>query len=299
MVCKYRVVLSIDGGGARGIVPLRILSFLQDAIKSIEADLDIPAWVDVFSGTSTSSIISGALMLKDEKDKALHDPKSMLNLYLHRGHQIFTRNNGIDPQNSFYPLSFVLEHFFGRITLEQIRKHFLFVSYDLNSEQQFIFTDTIDRFRSLSLAKMMNACSAYPGIFPPLKLESSLLADGMLSTKNPSMLAYEYARVFYPTDPIILISLGTGYQSMAQQDYNEMEVQKIHEELDRTARTDDRLIYFRFQPELVQSVENMDDATPENMLNLLDDTDNYLEQERARVNRLMSLMRIRAEQQFV
>ena len=299
MVCKYRVVLSIDGGAARGIVPLRILSFLQDSVKSIEKDLDIPTWVDVFSGTSTSSIINGALMLRDQKGRALHDPKSMLNIYVHRGNQIFTKNNGMDPQHSVYPLSFVLEHFFGMITLEQITKHFLFVSYDLNSEQQFIFTDTIDRFRSLSLSKMMTACSAYPGVFPPLKIENYMLADGMLSTKNPALLSYEYARVFYPDDPIILISLGTGINNPALMDFNEIEVLKTHEHLENIAKDDDRLIYFRFQPELLKANEDVEDASPENMLNLLDDTDDYLNRESANISRLMSLIRIKAEEHFI
>jgi patatin-like phospholipase/acyl hydrolase len=251
MECKYRVILSIDGGGIRGVVPLKILTYIQEQVSKMDDQIDISSWVDVFSASSTGSIIAGALMLRNEKGRGKFSPTEMLELYKRRGEQIFSKNVGIDPSHSKYPLSFVLDHFFGGINLEHLHKRFLFVSYDLNSDSQYLFTDTADRFRSLPLSKIMIACSAFPGVYPPLSLGNLLLADGIVAAKNPAELAYNYARMFYPTDPIILISLGTGQSDFNEMDIIDKEMEVVNKNLTEISKVDDNLLYYRFQPTLI------------------------------------------------
>ena len=36
MECKYRVILSIDGGGIRGVVPLKILTYIQEQVSKLD-----------------------------------------------------------------------------------------------------------------------------------------------------------------------------------------------------------------------------------------------------------------------
>lgn len=293
MVCKYRVVLSIDGGGIRGIVPLRILEFLQDSFRDIDEELDIPSWVDVFSSTSTSTIFTGALMMRDNRGKSLHKPHDILSLYIRRGKQIFSKNTGVDAQNSIYPLSFVLDHFFGDVTMEDLKNHFLFVSYNSSAETSFSFSDTMDRYRNLPLSKVMNACSAYPGVFPPLKLGSMELVDGMLTTQNPAQMAYDYARLFYPTDPIVLISIGTGTNPDAAKDVFEIESDNIHEKLRDLSAQDRNLLYFRFQPELHSlSTYSFEDES-NSILDLLEETNNFIDTHKGDFDRLLHLMEIK------
>jgi uncharacterized protein len=295
MQCKYRIIVSIDGGGIRGVVPLRILAHLQELMLNMDKSLDLTSWVDVFAGSSTGSIIGGTLMLQDEKGKSIHNPQSLLDLYIQRGSQIFSKNIGNDAENSVYPLSFVLEHFFGNITLETLKKHFLFVSYDMNTDNQFIFTDSIDRYRTMSLSNIMKACSAMPGVFPPLKLGHLLLADGMLAAKNPSEMAYNYGRMLYPEDPIIMISLGTGTLVHPASKIMEDEVLKVHNDLEELSRKDKNVIYFRFQPNIEQASNNLDDVSKENTLSLLKDTELYIKENTTKFERLFSLMKIKSE----
>jgi patatin-like phospholipase/acyl hydrolase len=296
MECKYRVVLSIDGGGIRGVVPLRILSYIQDEVSKMDDTIDISSWVDVFSASSTGSIIAGALMLRNGKGRGKFSPSEMLDLYQRRGQQIFSKNIGIDPGHSKYPLSFVLDHFFGGIRLEHLHKHFLFVSYDLNSDSQYLFTDTADRFRSLPLSKIMIACSAFPGVYPPLSLGNLLLADGIVAAKNPSELAYNYTKMFYPKDPIILISLGTGQSELNEMDIIDKEMEIVHRNLTDISKVDDNLLYYRFQPTLFDPPSSESDATTQNVNSLLRDTESYIERNRSEFNRLFSLMKIKVEQ---
>ena len=296
MQCKYRVILSIDGGGIRGVVPLKILSYIQNQVSQMDNSIDVSSWVDVFSASSTGSIIGGALMLRDDNGRAKFTPQEMLDLYQKRGLQIFSKNIGLDPENSVYPLSFVLNHFFGGINIEHIQKHFLFVSYDLNSDSQYLFTDTADRFRSLPLSKVMIACSAFPGVFPPLNLGNLLLADGIVAAKNPSELAYNYARMFYPQDPIILISIGTGQSESKEMDIIDKEMEVVHKNLTQISHDDSNLLYYRFQPILNNPPDQEGDASETNINALLNDTSTYIESNQNEFKRLFALMRIKVEQ---
>lgn len=296
MQCKYRVILSLDGGGIKGVVPLKVLSYIQSQIADIDKDVDISSWVDVFSATSTGSIIGGALMLRDEDGKAKFSPDNLLDIYNRRGAQIFSKNVGLDPQHSKYPLSFVLDHFFGTISIDELHKRFLFVSYDLNSDSQYLFTDTAERFRSLPLSKIMIACSAFPGVYPPLEIGNLLLADGIVAAKNPSELAYNYARMFFPDDPIILLSLGTGQSEFNEMDIIDKEMERVHNNMISLSKEDNSLLYFRFQPILQNPLNSESDSSPENISSLLQDTANYIQENNADFQRLFTLMKIKVEQ---
>jgi patatin-like phospholipase/acyl hydrolase len=298
MHCKYRVILSIDGGGIRGVVPLKILSHIQDEITQIDEEVNLSELVDVFSGSSTGSIIGGALMLRDEKGKAKFAPQDMLNMYVKRGRQIFSKNVGLDPGNSIYPLSFILDNFFGDVRLEHLNKRFLFVSYDLNSDSQYLFTDTADRYRDLPLSKIMIACSAFPGVYPPLQLGNLLLADGIVAAKNPSELAYNYAKMFYPDDPIILLSLGTGQSDFNEMDIIDKEMELVHQRMLNIRTFDRNLIYFRLQPTLNNPPESEGDPTNENIQSLLTDTEDFIVRQKGEFTRLFNLMKIKVEQIF-
>lgn len=294
MKCEYRIIVSIDGGGIRGVVPLKILACIQELAHELDPTLDISSLVDIYAGSSTSSVIGGALLLKNDKGKSIHTPISLLNFYLERGKQIFNKKSESNTQSSKYPFNFVLEHFFGNITVEEIKKHFLFVSYDLNSDNQFLFTDTIDRYRHVSLSKIMQGCSASPGISPPLYLGNLQLVDGMIAAKNPSILAYNYAKKLYPNDPIVLISLGTGKKRDDSCDMFEKEILLTDDELYSRAKTDNKLIYFRFQPTIKTEANNWDDHSKENTMNLINDTEDYIQSHRPKFDRLLSLIKIKA-----
>ncbi|MBU2020185.1 MAG: hypothetical protein KJ941_11120, partial [Bacteroidetes bacterium] len=220
----------------------------------------------------------------------------MLNMYLRRGKQIFSRNLGLDPTNSVYPLSFVLNHFFGNVAVSEIKKRFLFVSYDLKSESQYLFTDTAERFRDLPLSKLMIACSAYPGIYPPLTLGNLELADGIVAAKNPSELAYNYAKLFYPNDPIILLSLGTGQSELNEMDLIDKEMEQVHQRMERIQQYDKKLLYFRMQPLLKNNIDIDTDITDEAIAYLIKETEEYMKTNKREVKRLLSLIKIKVDQ---
>lgn len=295
MKCKYRVVLAIDGGGIRGVIPLRLLEHLNTAISEIEEKTVVTNWVDVFCSTSTSTIFTGALMLKNEQGEAKHSPKDILKLYTKRGKQIFSRNIGLDAANSKYPLRFVLDYFFGKTSMRDLEKHFLFVSYDQNAETTFTFSNALQRYQDLPLSDVMSACSAYPGVFPPYKLGTKELIDGMLATQNPSILALEYARMVYPNDPIVVISLGTGIHPEKERDMFELESEQTHEKMLEISQKDRNTIYFRFQPQIEKKIEYVFENENQSILDLVHYTELFIEHNHSEFKRLLHLMEIRTK----
>ncbi|MCE3297225.1 MAG: hypothetical protein K0R65_2939 [Crocinitomicaceae bacterium] len=291
MFCKYRILLSIDGAGIKGIIPLKILNYLHQSMIQLDDELDVTSWVDVFSSCSASSIFTGALMLKDKQGRTIHSPGQMLEFYLKRGPQIFSHNVGVNAEDSIYPLTFTLNHFFGQINMTDVRNHFLFLSYSKSQESLFSFTNFMDRYHDLSLAKVMNACSAIPGVYPSVKLGNLELSDALFKLQNPSLMAYDYAKMLYPNEHLILISIGAG-ETNELTPLN-MQVRETHQQLLEISEYDPKLTYFRFQPKL-KSNYDATDISREKMDELVELSEEYIFNEMTVFEELLHLMAFKA-----
>jgi patatin-like phospholipase/acyl hydrolase len=298
MKCRYRIVVSIDGSGIRGIIPLRVLSKIEQMVSELDSSIDLASSVDLYAGSSTGSIIGGALMMQDYNGKTIHSPSSILNFFTEKGAQLFRDKTNNEVINSSVPFDNLLESFCGSINLENLKKHFLFVSYDLNSDSQFLFTDVLTRFRHLSLSKMMQACSALPGFLSPVKLGNLLLMDGSIAAKNPSTLAYNYARKLYPNDPIIFISLGTGKGKENHLDIIEKEIMLTDDDLYFSAKKEKNLLYFRFQPTIIEASSDLADSSQKNISRIISDVDKYIESHIPKFERLLRLVKTKVDTRY-
>lgn len=136
-------VLSIDGGGIRGIIPAMIL-------KKIEKETGRPIYelFDLIAGTSTGGIIALALTMPnpDCKGKPKHSAKDLVNLYKYQGRCIFNRPdwyknlsfNGYILRK--YPtggIKNVLRDFFGDTRLSQALTDVLIPSYDMQGTRLY------------------------------------------------------------------------------------------------------------------------------------------------------------------
>ena len=73
---KTRFVLSIDGGGIRGIIPALVLAQLEKTTSQPVSEL-----FDLIVGTSTGGILALGLSLQDGEGRPLLAAKRMVALY--------------------------------------------------------------------------------------------------------------------------------------------------------------------------------------------------------------------------
>jgi len=289
---RYKVVLTIDGGGIKGIVPLVILDHIIDNFKAIGRKVIVPDLVDLFAGSSTGSVICAALMQKKRNGKVQFKVRDVLNLYLNKGPQIFKKEFSESYNRANNPLKVVLQSNFGHTLLSDLYPDYMFLSYDLNANEPYIFSKKSSDISEVTVAEALIASTAVPGYYPPIKMRQYELADGMLACKNPSRYAYNYAKLIYPNETVLMVSLGTGFKKNEKNDWIEDEVNKTHEFLTNISQIDRDFYYLRLQPELIRANSDIDDTSPENLKALVDDTLEYL-QDCLHFKRLFELMKIK------
>src|SRR5579872_4118120 len=123
-------ILSIDGGGIRGIIPAVIL---QDLLSRLKRDL--ATHFDLIAGTSTGGIIALGIGTGCKSGEP-YSPAELLDLYLQNGAEIFKKNwltperELVQPKYSPDSLEKVLATFFGEAELSSAVVPLLISSYD-------------------------------------------------------------------------------------------------------------------------------------------------------------------------
>ena len=81
---KYNTILSIDGGGIRGLIPAKILQTLEELTKKSNYEL-----FNLIDGISTGGILATALAYQKNQPTALPcSAEELVNLYSESGQEI-------------------------------------------------------------------------------------------------------------------------------------------------------------------------------------------------------------------
>ncbi|HPI82269.1 MAG TPA: patatin-like phospholipase family protein [Candidatus Paceibacterota bacterium] len=233
-----KIILAIDGGGIRGIVPAAILDYLERKIQEIQGDsrIRISSLFDFVSGTSTGSIV-GSLMLVpgDRKNIPLYSMKEIMDLYIQMGPEVFKKNKWhniktlwglfgpkFPASNIECPLIQILNHY----KMKDLIKPCLFTGYDIDKRRVNIYTnrDATQKYGDYYVKDIVRGSTAIPAFFPPAYFqegpETNTIVDGGVFANNPSMISYiEASKTLFEFDEsprnldpheMIVISLGTG-----------------------------------------------------------------------------------------
>ncbi|XP_019156574.1 PREDICTED: patatin-like protein 2 [Ipomoea nil] len=88
-------VLSIDGGGIRGIIPAVILDYLESQLQELDGeDARLADYFDVISGTSTGGLVTAMLTAPDQNGRPLYAAKDIKPFYLNNCPKIFSQKGG-------------------------------------------------------------------------------------------------------------------------------------------------------------------------------------------------------------
>jgi len=147
---KKLKVLSIDGGGIRGIIPAVVLTQLEKKIqnKTGNPSARLSDYFDLIVGSSVGGLITSLLLLADKNNKPVYSACDILNLFLSRGKDIFKR----DPLQSFksfftlcdeqYPNKYIdsiLNEYLGSSRLSSLLKPALITAYDIEKRKALFF----------------------------------------------------------------------------------------------------------------------------------------------------------------
>ena len=231
-------ILSIDGGGLRGIVPVRILQKVEEITGKKVHEI-----FDMVSGTSTGGLLASCLTIRD--DKYPGQPKFPLDkiadIYIDHGKEIFPIKSGIGKYISevtnlfaaaYSPkgLEEILTKYAGNKMLIDSLLPILVSTYDLNTNEAVFFKTSKAYEDPKSNARIHDICratSAAPTYLPSYSFEyegKTLTGiDGGVYVNNPAMAAIaeisKYGKGnFYKMkdgtkpgfDDIRVLSIGTG-----------------------------------------------------------------------------------------
>ncbi|RLD25094.1 MAG: patatin [Bacteroidetes bacterium] len=243
-MAKKKIILSIDGGGIRGIVPGQLLTHVERLLKEIYDDptYKIADHFDLIAGTSTGGILACAYLLS-EFGRPKYTADEVVNIYLERGddifsiplfHKIRTAGGVLDEKYPAAGLEETLKDYFGDAKLSDLLKPSLITAYDIKRRKAHFFTqhDAKDPDHNFFLRDVARATSSAPTYFEVSKIKSDAnkyypLIDGGIFANNPALCAFAETRNKFSTKDfninaadILLLSLGTGY-AKASYSYDE------------------------------------------------------------------------------
>jgi predicted acylesterase/phospholipase RssA len=247
-------VLSIDGGGVRGVIPARLLVEVERI-----SGKPINKLFDVIAGTSTGGIIALLLAHPGATGKGPLSASDVLDLYRsemtrifppldvqelrewwddRKGPSVFSQRLGAALMPHHYGnarylptgLEDALDRMLGDARLGDAVVDVVVPAYDMRGRRPVLFRSSearAGREPNLAMKLVARATSAAPTYFPPLRLQDEsgdrVLVDGGLVANNPVTLALFDAleRAADGRDAVI-VSLGTGLAPAETDTYEEI-----------------------------------------------------------------------------
>jgi hypothetical protein len=224
-------LLSIDGGGARGVVALEVLARLEEQLRARTGDDDLVLgdWFDYVAGTSTGGIIAAGLAIGLPVER-------LMALYSDNADEIFTRSRWRDQLRFRYDnagLEEVLRRELGDRTLGSSDLRCLLLlglrntstgsPWPVSSNPKARYNQGPGSNLDLPLWQLVRASTAAPTFFPAEEIAVNretrfLFSDGAVTTlNNPALQLVLMAtlpayQLGWPTGvgELLLVSVGTG-----------------------------------------------------------------------------------------
>ncbi|CAK1357491.1 hypothetical protein CB0940_07777 [Cercospora beticola] len=231
-------ILSLDGGGIRGIVQLEVLRAIEQALGG---HLPVQVFFDLILGTGTGGLIATALSLKDRTIDSITDMFSAM-----CDHAFTPRLKGVPvisqiaqmfgsaPKYKTKPLLGALKTAFtedddlfgahdntrngARVALTSTsatgQETIVIASYRRPEDPipAYAFERPHDPDMELKTYEAIAASLASPAFFKPFVFHGKTYLDGGLRSPNPAFIADRERRLIWPDqlEPDVFLSLGTG-----------------------------------------------------------------------------------------
>ncbi|MBA0871571.1 hypothetical protein Goshw_027615 [Gossypium schwendimanii] len=210
---KMTTVLSIDGGGIRGIIPSTLLAFLETKLQELDGpNARIADYFDLIAGTSTGGLIATMLTTPNQQNRPSFAAKDISNFYLEHSPKIFpqhSRFNFLASMGNSIKATFSGPKYDGKYlrsltnqllqdtTLKQTLTNVLIPAFDIKLLQPVIFSTNNAKSDVAKNARLADVCistSAAPTYLPAHYFETKDadgktrtfdLIDGGVAANNP------------------------------------------------------------------------------------------------------------------
>lgn len=233
-------VLSLDGGGIRGIIPATIIQYIEKKLIALtnRPTVRIADYFDFIIGTSTGGILTCFYLtpnLSENGPNARYTATQALEFYSKEGYDIFNaskRRSWFGLASIFNAcrynsskLESIFRDVFGELKMSDLLKPCVVTTYDLVRQSSFFFSsrEDITKQRDFFVKDVARSTSAAPTYFPSatiLNLISNkklINIDGGVFANNPTMCGYaecrnmDFPQAEKPTAAqMLILSIGTG-----------------------------------------------------------------------------------------
>ena len=311
-------VLSIDGGGVRGIIPARIL-------KEIETRTNKPIskLFNIVSGTSTGGLLTLAITKPNTQGNPEFSAENLVDLYMERSKEIFAKPSIIRKIKTGFGLwgskydraaydEILLQIFKDNLLSQSLCPIFIPI-YSLGNSKPFIASTYFaarNKENDFYLRDIAGAASAAPTYFDPKKFRSPNSTtiyqgvDGGIYANNPELIGVTGVYLLHPSfeiGNIILLSLGTGDTVKNNQNSGNdgdigwlknkdiigsmMDAESAIAETAVTAMLKNSN-HFRFQLHLPSELADMDNSSDNNLNALLEAAEDFIQQNTLSIDNL-------------
>jgi len=229
---KFRI-LSVDGGGMRGVIPARVIENLEQQLQAEAGpDARVVDYFHMFAGTSTGGLVALSLTVPADSGggRPRVDASKLAELYTTDGSKIFHRSlwqklttlwGLIAPKYTLGPLEEAVKRDLGAdARLADALRELVVVSYDMTDREPWFFKRwpaREDEARNYPIVDAALATAAAPTYFPSHEVDSHALVDGGVFAANPTLAAVVEALKrqagelsHLSTDDLLAVSIGTG-----------------------------------------------------------------------------------------
>ncbi len=228
---KFRI-LSLDGGGVRGYLSVRLLEQIEDHLNKDGTNTPIGLRFDLIAGTSTGAIIASLLakglyakdikkIYKDHMSSIFQKRFILMRLFFSK-----YKSDGLQ--------KVVKKYFFDNnekkyLEMNSLERDLLITSFDLDEFQPKIFKSDYSEKNTIKylISDAIMSSTAAPSFFPAyegINGDKGIYIDGGISANNPSLVSLIEAKYFERKskrninpiksfNEVFLLSVGTGKYS--------------------------------------------------------------------------------------
>ena len=209
-------ILSIDGGGSRGVIPANVLNFIE-----CEEQVSVRQEFDFFAGVSTGALVAAYLARNVGSMERLvtegYSSESMTKIFDKSvWDKMLGRLQNQPKYDGVNKRAYIDAQADGAFINDIVDKHLLILAYDFINRELVTFKNNrgSDSVYNPLLAEICDAATAAPTMYPPVATTAPKrrwLVDGALATNDPSQCAISEALAMgHSLEDIWMLSLGTG-----------------------------------------------------------------------------------------